>query len=122
MDHIVSHKKGSSVKEMFYFQSTAKKVSDLRRWRGLRKNNGEVIIFFEDGTVHDTFLANFKGNIIKTSGRNPYWRHYYRINSQPRIGKEKLLAHYRCKFYIWKKIVIETNGINELKKTKTLCF
>ncbi len=125
MDHIVSYKKGACIKEMYYFKSTAEKVSDLRRWRTFRKNmkrHEGVILFFADGTVFDTFLSNFKGQLSGKVGKPPYWRHYYRLANQPELTKQTLLAYYRCRFDQWKNTVIEVNGINDLKKTKTLCI
>ena len=95
MDHIVSYKEGSAVKEMTLFKSTAEKKSDLRRWRSRRKETGDVILFFRDGTIFSTFLSVMNNN---KSWRHNYWRHYYWLKKDPKINKETLLAYYMGRF------------------------
>jgi len=112
MDHIVSYKTGSCVKDMEYYKSTTEKTSDLRRWRERRKEVEGVIIFFADGTIFDTFLQVYNGMSFPVV--HNYWRHYYRLQKQPTLCIDTLLAYYKTKFEQWAKIIIENNGINSL--------
>ena len=113
MDHIVSYKEGSPVYEMDYYKSNAKKVSDLRRWRDKRKHGqiNDIIIFFEDGTIFDTFLRVHNKSF---PAKNKFWRHYYRLKKQPGLCVETILAVYKKQFEGWATIVKGKNGINSL--------
>jgi len=112
MDHIVSYKPCACVKEMEYYKSTTQKVSDLRRWRLRRKQNGikDIIIFFADGTIFDTFLKVHNNSFPAI---NKYWRHFHRLKNQPELTIDTLLAMYMKKFETWSRI-IEKNGINSI--------
>jgi len=113
MDHIVSFTKGACIKDMEYHKSTAEKVSDLRRWRTRRKKNeiADIIIFFADGTVFDTFLKVHNNSFPAI---NKYWRHFYRLKNQPELTMDTLLAMYTKKFETWARIIVNGNGINSL--------
>ena len=105
MDHIVSYKQGACVGDMLYFKSTAEKTSDLRRWRSIRTTQKiDVILFFEDGSVFDSFLP----------GRR-YFRHHHllKLKKYKNITLETVLAHYKCKFALWEKIA-KKNGERSL--------
>lgn len=99
---------------MDFYKSTALKVSDLRRWRSRR--DGDIIIFFRDGTIFDTFLkkANIKTHL---NGRPSYWRGSYQLINNPGLAEETLFAFYKKQFELWLRVINKQEPKTHLSKT-----